>query len=38
MVQATLGKFFSDVPQKRKSDGKSKKIYELKRKRGFIDS
>ena len=34
----TLGKFFSGVPQKRKSDGDSKKIYEHKRKRGFIDS
>jgi hypothetical protein len=34
----TLGKFFSGVPQKRKSDGESKKIYELNRKRGFIDS
>ena len=30
--------FFSEVPQKRKSDGDSKKIYEHKRKRGFIDS
>jgi hypothetical protein len=29
---------FSGVPQKRKSDGDSKKIYEHKRKRGFIDS
>ena len=38
MAQVTLGKFFSGVPQKRKSDGESKKIYELKRKRGFIDS
>jgi hypothetical protein len=38
MAQETLGKFFSGVPQKRKSDGDSKKIYEHKRKRGFIDS
>ena len=38
MAQVTLGKFFSGVPQKRKSDGDSKKIYEHKRKRGFIDS
>jgi hypothetical protein len=38
MAQVTLGKFFSRVPQKRKSDGDSKKIYEHKRKRGFIDS
>jgi hypothetical protein len=38
MSQATLGKFFSGVPQKWISDGESKKIYELKRKRGFIDS
>ena len=38
MAQVTLGKFFGEVPQKRKSDGESKKIYELKRKRGFIDS
>jgi hypothetical protein len=37
-AQVTLGKFFSGVPQKRKSDGDSKKIYEHKRKRGFIDS
>jgi hypothetical protein len=29
MAQVTLGKFFSGVPQKRKSDGESKKIYEL---------
>jgi hypothetical protein len=36
MAQVTLGKFFSGVPQKRKLDGESKKIYELKRKRGFI--
>ena len=26
MAQVTLGKFFSGVPQKRKSDGESKKI------------
>jgi hypothetical protein len=38
MAQVTLQKFFSGVPQKRKLDGESKKIYELKRKRGFIDS
>jgi hypothetical protein len=38
MAQVTLRKFFSGVPQKRKSDGDSKKIYEHKRKRGFIDS
>ena len=31
MAQLTLGKFFSGVSQKRKSDGESKKIYELKR-------
>jgi hypothetical protein len=30
MAQLTLGKFFSGVPQKSKSDGESKKIYELK--------
>jgi hypothetical protein len=30
MAQVTLRKFFSWVPQKRKSDGESKKIYELK--------
>jgi hypothetical protein len=35
MAQVTLGKFFSGVPQKRKSDGDSKKIYEHKRKRGI---
>ena len=38
MAQVTLGKFFSGVPQIRESDGDSKKIYEHKRKRGFIDS
>jgi hypothetical protein len=38
MAQVTLGKFFRGVPQKRKSDGEYKKIYELERKRGFIDS
>jgi hypothetical protein len=38
MAQVTLGKFFSGVPQKRKLDGDSKKIYEHKRKIGFIDS
>jgi hypothetical protein len=38
MAQVTLEIFFSGVPQKRKSDGDSKKIYEHKRKRGFIDS
>ena len=39
MAKVTLRKFFSEVPQKRKSDGESKKIYELKEgKRGFIDS
>jgi hypothetical protein len=38
LAQVTLQKFFSGVPQKRKLDGESKKIYELKRKRGFIDS
>jgi hypothetical protein len=38
MAQETLGKFFSGVPQKRKSDGDSKKIYEHKRKRGFINN
>ena len=38
MAQVTLGIFFSGVPQIRESDGDSKKIYEHKRKRGFIDS
>jgi hypothetical protein len=38
MAQVTFGTFFSGVPQKRKLDGDSKKIYEHKRKRGFIDS
>ena len=38
MAQVTLGKFFTGVPQIRQSDGDSKKIYEHKRKRGFIDS
>ena len=38
MAQVTLGKFFSEAPQIRESYGDSKKIYEHKRKRGFIDS
>jgi hypothetical protein len=38
MAQVTLRKFFSGVPQIWESDGDSKKIYEHKRKRGFIDS
>jgi hypothetical protein len=38
MAQVTLRKFFSGVPQIRELDGDSKKIYEHKRKRGFIDS
>lgn len=36
--QLTLGKFFSGVPQKKKSDDASKKVYELKRKRQFLES
>ena len=35
---SNLREIFSGVPQIRESDGDSKKIYEHKRKRGFIDS
>jgi hypothetical protein len=35
---SNLREILSGVPQIRESDGDSKKIYEHKRKRGFIDS
>jgi hypothetical protein len=38
MGTSNLREIFSGVPQIRESDGDSKKIYEHKRKRGFIDS
>lgn len=40
MAQLTLGKFFKGVPQKPEKSGsnESKKEYENKRKRGFLES